>query len=79
MSDLATMRGRYQRDEILAMVLSAGPQKFKPLMYIIPHNDQIDAILKPVPIEERANALSQEYRIFELPGSLFDILDIDDE
>jgi len=65
-----------QRDEIMAVVDAAEIADFKPLLYVFSLDD-VKGVVKKVPVNERAHPLSEEYIIEELPGSMFDILDLD--
>jgi hypothetical protein len=66
-----------QKEEILTYVDKASLIEYKPLLYVMVYDDVKD-LVKEVPIVMRANPLSEEYIIEELPGSLFEILDLDD-
>lgn len=62
-----------QRDEILAIVERAETRDFKPLIYIMAY-DVVKDLLTPVPIEEKAHPLSEEYIIPSLSGDLFEVI-----
>ena len=64
-----------QQSEIAAIVAAAERQDFTPLLYIIPAGP-VTALLKDVPVEERANPLSVEYIIEALPHRCFDVIEI---
>jgi hypothetical protein len=62
-----------QENDIYAIIDSAKSQMFKPLLYVIPY-DRVANIIQEVPVQERANPLSVEYRIELLPRDSFDVL-----
>lgn len=64
-----------QEKEIISMVNLASFRDFRPLMYIIPV-DKIRSLCEKVDPGERANPLSQEYKINSLPGRFFDIIEL---
>lgn len=59
--------------EITAIVDEANAEDFHPLLYVIPF-DPIAAIVKEVPVAERAHPLSEEFIIADLPGDAFDVI-----
>lgn len=63
-----------QKLEIQAMINSAKPRHFRPLLYIIPYSSILDLLKKPA-VEKRADILSEEYIIESLPRSTFDYID----
>jgi len=65
-----------EQDELLEIVNRAEITHFSPLLYIIPYATVAD-IVKPVALHQRANILSVEYIIEELPGDYFDIVQYD--
>lgn len=50
-------------------------QRFFPLIYIIP-KDKVLSKIEVVPPKERATIVSNEYRVVELDGTDFDIIDM---
>jgi len=61
--------------EILGRALLAD---FRPLLYIIPYQS-VEALIKAVPIQERAHPLSLELKIHALPRELFDVIEVNYE
>lgn len=59
--------------EIYSIASKAGLQFFKPLLYLIPFS-LVAHLLEPVPVAKRANPLSREYIIRELPRDCFDVI-----
>jgi hypothetical protein len=59
--------------EINAIVDEAEAMDFYPLLYIIPF-DPVAALIRDVPVANRAHPLSEEFLIMELPGDLFDVI-----
>ena len=64
-----------QHEEISAIVTSAELGDFHPLLLVIPYAP-VAAIIKQVPIKDRAHPLSQEYIVENLPRAYFDVLEI---
>lgn len=64
------------RDDIHAIAKKTPMHVFEPLLCVIP---RIEALkyYKKVPIERRANPLSHEYIVADLPQAAFDIIRID--
>lgn len=62
-----------ERDEIIEMVDAAKTPDFQPLMYLVPY-DKVKGIAKRVPVLKRANPMSDEWIIEELPRESFDIV-----
>jgi hypothetical protein len=60
------------KDVIEQIANSADLQLFSPIFMVIPY-DQVNELVSPVPIPERANPLSQEFIIPNLPRSRFDV------
>ena len=65
-----------EEKEIAAVVDSAEQQDFKPLLYIIPYEKAV-ALLKQVPVGEKAHPLSTEFIIQSLPRDHFDIIELE--
>jgi hypothetical protein len=63
-----------QKREIYSIANQADPQFFKPLLYIIPFSHVI-SLVQIVPVRRRANPLSKEYIIEELPRDCFDVVE----
>jgi len=63
-----------QEEEIRAVIDSAETMDFRPLLYIIPF-ERVSTIVRQVPLVERANSLSDEYRIENLPRDCFDVIE----
>jgi hypothetical protein len=59
--------------EIAAIVEEASAEDFHPLLYVIPF-DSVAAIVREVPVTERAHPLSEEFIITDLPGDAFDVI-----
>ncbi|GAB7217858.1 hypothetical protein [Dickeya oryzae] len=64
-----------EHDEILHITKVAKEQLFKPILCVIP---RIEAVpyYKKVDVKEKANPLSHEYILSDLPQSAFDIIRI---
>lgn len=62
-----------EHDRIIRMIDKAANNKFAPLLYIIPCH-LVTGKVEPVPVEELANPLSEEYRIENLKESEFEII-----
>jgi hypothetical protein len=62
--------------DIEEMTTAADLTHFKPLLYLIPYH-AVSHLLKDVPVSERANPLSPEYIIEELPTDLFDVIELE--
>jgi hypothetical protein len=63
------------RDEIVKIAQNAGPNDFRPVLYIIPFDRVVDRVVE-VPVSERAHPLSVEYRIEDLPRHCFDMIEL---
>jgi hypothetical protein len=61
--------------EIASIIKAAETKDFAPLIFVIPYILIKDKI-KPVPVNQRAHPLSQEYIIDRLPRSCFDVISI---
>ncbi|ADB39392.1 hypothetical protein [Spirosoma linguale] len=70
-----------QFEEIKALVNRSWQRRifsdFTPFIYVIPHSIDIEAILKPVGLKDKASVRSVEYQIRELPRALFDVINVD--
>jgi hypothetical protein len=64
-----------QQKDIAALVAVASTRDFRPLLFVIPHN-QVVGIVKEVPIPNRANPFSVEYVIECLPRNCFDVIEL---
>lgn len=62
-------------DEIVAITKLAKDQQFKPLLCVIPRLEAVPYYQK-VNVKDRANPLSHEYILSDLPRSAFDIIRI---
>ncbi len=60
---------------IRGIVDQARLAEFKPLLLVIAYALVAD-LVKPAPPEQRARATSEEYNVENLPGELFDVLDL---
>jgi hypothetical protein len=58
---------------IEAMASKAQVAAFQPLLYVIPYSG-VSHLLKDVPVADRANPISPEYLIEELPTDFFDVI-----
>ncbi|MDP2313782.1 MAG: hypothetical protein Q8P41_12815 [Pseudomonadota bacterium] len=63
------------KNEIIAISKAALPQQFRPLLCVIPRLEAVPFYHK-VPIKNRANPLSHEYILADLPQSAFDLIRI---
>lgn len=59
--------------DIVTVVDIAETSDFKPLIYVIPFH-KVRALVKSVPVMDRAHPLSEEYIIEALPSDCFDII-----
>ncbi|MGV7207675.1 hypothetical protein ACLB1G_07455 [Oxalobacteraceae bacterium A2-2] len=64
-----------QHDEICDIVQLVEIADFRPLLLVIP-GAPVATLLKPVAVRERANPLSEEYIIEDLPRALFDAIEL---
>jgi hypothetical protein len=64
-----------QHKEILEIIEASDLQDYRPILYIIPA-EPIRPLLQLVPIKDRANILSEEYIIEQLPRHLFDAIEL---
>lgn len=67
-----------QKNTIFAIIEKAKEKNFRlfsPLLYIIPFA-AVETIVEPVPIKDRANPLSDEFIIKDLPREFFDVVDL---
>jgi hypothetical protein len=62
--------------EINAIVSEASVEDFRPLLYVIPYAAAA-ALVKEIPVAQRAHPLSEEYIIEALPGDLFDVIQME--
>ena len=67
---------RSQKNDILTMASAADVQMFRPLLFVIPYCT-VKHLLKKVPLGERANPLSLEYKIEKLPRAFFDVIQLE--
>jgi len=65
-----------EKNDIFSIVDSADRSLFRPLLYVIPY-DRVINLVKEVPVNERANPLSVEFRIELLPKSAFDVIELE--
>jgi hypothetical protein len=63
-----------EKKEIFSIARAAPLPFFKPLLYVIPFSLVADRV-RPVPVTKRANPISREYIIDELPRSYFDVIE----
>ena len=64
-----------QQREIASIVELAEFRDFTPLLYLIPY-ERVSALLREVPISEKAHPLSKEYIIEQLPREHFDVVEL---
>ena len=64
-----------QRDDIRAICQLATPEHFRPILCILPSLEVLPYIQK-VPVKSKANPLSQEYVVADVPTSSFDVIRI---
>lgn len=62
-------------DDIVAISKTAQPQQFRPLLCVISRLEAIPYYQK-VPVKSRANPLSHEYIVANLPQAAFDLIRI---
>lgn len=65
-----------QKNDIFSIVDTAERSLFRPLLYVIPF-DRVAHLIKEVPVNERANPLSIEFRIELLPRDSFDVIELE--
>jgi hypothetical protein len=77
-ADTMLKRGKItldQRDDILAISQLATPEHFRPVLCILPRVEVLPYYCK-VPVKSKANPLSQEYVVADVPTSSFDVIRI---
>ncbi|WP_296097145.1 hypothetical protein [uncultured Agrobacterium sp.] len=77
-ADVMLKRGKIdmgQRDEILAICKMATPEHFRPILCVLPKSDVLPYV-QAVPVKARANPLSQEYIVADVPTTAFDVIKI---
>lgn len=77
-ADIMEKRGKIsaeQKREIHAICKAALPQQFRPLLCIISRIEAVPHYQK-VQVKDRANPLSHEYIVADLPQSAFDVIRI---
>lgn len=62
--------------EIRAILKVAGVHEYKPVIFIIPKS-KVLSIVESAPHSSKAEVLSQEFLIKELPGTSFDVINLD--
>ena len=63
-----------RKREIFSIAKQADLQFFKPLLYVIPFS-LVTSLIEPVSVSKRANPLSREYIIRDLPRDCFDVIE----
>jgi hypothetical protein len=63
-----------QKREIYSIANQASIQFFKPLLFVIPLSS-VGHLIQLVPVRKRANPLSREYIVEQLPRACFHVLD----
>ncbi|MBB4481046.1 hypothetical protein [Rhizobium etli] len=61
------------RDEIRAICQRATPEHFRPVMCVLPRAEVLSYV-QAVPVRARANPLSQEYIVADVPTGAFDVI-----
>jgi hypothetical protein len=77
-ADIQLRRGAIsneQHQEIIEIVEAAETRDFRPLLFVIPYT-AVSAMIKQVPIKERAHPLSEEFILESLPRRAFDVWEI---
>lgn len=77
-ADIMAKRGMIddeQRSEIHAICDTALPQQFRPLLCVISRLEAVPYYQK-VDVKDRANPMSHEYIVADLPQSAFDVIRI---
>lgn len=64
-----------EKDEIVEIINGAEVADFQPFVYLIPFMGAAH-LLTEVPVAQRAHPLSVEYRILNLPRTLFEIIEL---
>ena len=75
-ADVMLKRGKIStdaRDEIRAICKKATPEQFRPIMCVLPRTDIIPYI-ETVPVKSKANPLSQEFIVADVPTEAFDVI-----
>ena len=62
-----------QKDEILAICKIATPEHFRPVLCVLPKSEILPYV-QTVPVKSRANPLSQEYIVADVPTNSFDVI-----
>lgn len=77
-ADVMFKRGKItaeQRDDIRAICQLATLEHFRPILCVIPRSEALPYFQK-VPVKSKANPLSQEYVVADVPTSSFDVIRI---
>ena len=77
-ADIMVKRGRIteeQKREIHSICKGAQPQQFRPILCVISRIEAVPYYQK-VDVKDRANPLSHEYIVADLPQSAFDVIRI---
>jgi hypothetical protein len=75
-ADAMLARGKItptQKDDILAICKRATPEHFRPVLCVLPKSEMIPYV-QTVPVKTRANPLSQEYIVADVPTAAFDVI-----
>lgn len=62
-----------QKDDILAICRRATPEHFRPILCVLPKSEML-RFVQSVPVKARANPLSQEYIVADVPTDAFDVI-----
>lgn len=62
-----------QKNDILAICQRATPEHFRPILCVLPKSEMIP-YTQAVPVKARANPLSQEYIVADVPTKAFDVI-----
>lgn len=77
-ADAMLRRGKISknsRDDILVICRLATPEHFRPVLCILPRVDALPYV-QPLSVKAKANPLSQEYIVADVPTSAFDVIRI---
>jgi hypothetical protein len=75
-ADAMLRRGKInpsQRDDIRTICQKATPEHFRPILCILPKSEMLPFV-QSVPVKSRANPLSQEYIVADVPTDAFDVI-----
>jgi hypothetical protein len=67
--------GTDEEEEIRKTLAKATPRDFRPVLLVIPY-EQVREVVRSVPVDDRAHAMSIEYLVEALPRAAFDMIEL---